>query len=200
MQHSDASVFTAESLGVTTRANGVRDVPPLPAETEAQRDALARERVERAGIVWAPEVRGSLCHQLIAELCDRAITDPHEIEPLARSVLPPRLAVVRRQALLSFLVPMAGSYLRHFARPDWRFMGSEIIVGSVALDLLWQRGERLEADEVKSCASGAEGWLPAAEAQAREQALACRVHFGSRFAGVRVVALAIPSTSVWVPA
>lgn len=151
-------------------------------------------------MVWAPEVRGSLCHQLLARLCERGITDPHEIEPVARSVLPPRLAVVHRQALLSFLVPMAGSYLRHFARPDWQFMGSEVIVGPVALDLLWRRGERIEADEVKSCASHTEGWLSAAEAQAREQAIAAREHFGPKFAGVRIVALAIPPASVWVAA
>lgn len=180
---------------MTTKANRVGGVP---SETAANRVGLPRERVSRAGMVWAPEVRGSLCHQLIARLCEQGITDPHEIEPVARSVLPWPLAVVHRQALLSFLVPMAGSYLRHFARPDWRFMGSEVIVGPVALDLLWQRGERIEADEVKSCASQTEGWLLAAEAQAREQAIAAGEHFGPKFAGVRIVALAIPPASVWV--
>jgi hypothetical protein len=166
----------------------------------ATEGVLSRRALDRAALVWAPEVRGSLCHRLIAELCERGVTDPHEIEPVARTVLPPRLAVAHRQALLSFLVGMAGSYLSHFARPGWRFLGSEVIVGDVALDLLWQRGERLKADEVKSCASQREGWLAAAEAQARAQVREARTHFGSQFAGVRVVALAFPNASVWVPA
>jgi hypothetical protein len=80
-------------------------------------------------------------------------------------MLPAGLAPVHRQALLPFVVPMAASYLRHFKRPGWRFLGSEVIVGDVALDLLWQRGSRLEADEVKSSASTPTLWRAAAEAQ-----------------------------------
>jgi hypothetical protein len=72
-------------------------------------------------MVWAPEVRGTLCHQLIAQLCERRTTDPHAIEEIARGVLPAGLAAVHRQALLAFVVPMAASYLNHFARPNWRF-------------------------------------------------------------------------------
>jgi hypothetical protein len=163
-------------------------------------EALARARLDRAGLVWAPEVRGALCHSLIAELCAREITDPSAIEGFARGLLPPRLAVVHRQALLSFLVPMAASYLRHFARPGWRFVGSEVIVGDVALDLLWQRAGHLEADEVKSSASQSQAFMSAAQEQALAQAHAARGHFGPEFAGVRIVALAKPPASVWVPA
>lgn len=161
--------------------------------------ALSDGALQRAGLVWAPEVRGVLCHRLIAELCAREITEPHAIEALAAGLLPPRLAAVHRQALLSFVVPMAASYLRHFARPGWRFLGAEVIVGDVALDLLWQRGGRLEADEVKSSASQPAAWRPAAEAQALAQASAARKHFGSPFAGVRIVALAL-ADAVWVAA
>ncbi len=163
-------------------------------------EALARARLDRAGLVWAPDVRGSLCHRLIAELCARDITDPSAIEGFARGLLPPHLAAVHRQALLSFLVPMAASYLRHFARPGWTLLGSEVIVNGVALDLLWQRAERLEADEVKSSASQPQAFMPAAQEQALAQAHAARDHFGPEFAGVRIVALAMPPASVWVTA
>jgi hypothetical protein len=161
--------------------------------------AIARREQRRAGLVWAPEVRGALCHRLIAEICAREITDTHSIEALAAAMLPTRLALVHRQALLTFLVPMAGSYLRHFSRPGWRFLGSEVIVGSVALDLLWQQGSRMEADEVKSSASIPTLWRAAAQAQAAAQARAGRRHFGEVFAGVRVAALAL-GESVWVVA
>jgi hypothetical protein len=159
--------------------------------------AIARREQRRAGLVWAPEVRGALCHRLIAEICTREITDTRSIEVLATAMLPTRLAPVHRQALLTFLVPMAGSYLRHFSRPNWRFLGSEVIVGPVALDLLWQHGSRLEADEVKSSASTPTLWRAAAQAQAAAQAHAGRRHFGEAFAGVRVAALAL-GESVWV--
>ncbi len=161
--------------------------------------AIARKEQRRAGRVWAPEVRGALCHRLIAEICAREITEPRSIETLAAAMLPARLAPVHRQALLAFVVPMAASYLRHFRRPGWRFLGSEVIVGDVALDLLWQRGSRLEADEVKSSASAPTLWRAAAEAQAAAQARAARRHFGGAFAGVRIAALAL-GESVWVAA
>jgi hypothetical protein len=161
--------------------------------------AIARREKRSTGLVWAPEVRGALCHTLIAEICAREITDPHSIEALAATVLPAGLAPVHRQALLTFLVPMAGSYLRHFSRPGWRFLGSEVIVGDVALDLLWQHGSRLEADEVKSSASTPTLWRAAAQAQAAAQAGAGRRHFGEAFAGVRIAVLAL-GESVWVAA
>jgi hypothetical protein len=166
----------------------------------AARDgARDRKALERAGLVWAPTVRGTLCHRLIAELCERRVSDRHAIEPYARALLPKGLAPVHRQALLSFLVPMAACYLTRFARSGWRFAGSEVLVGGVALDLLWERDGRLEADEVKSSASEPTLFLPAAEAQARAQAQAAREYFGVSFAGVRVVALAV-GESVWVAA
>lgn len=156
----------------------------------------------RAGsMVWAPEVRGALCHQLIALACADRMTDPHALEVAARaSVVPAALAPVHRQALVSFMVPMAASYLRQARRTGWRFAGSEIVVGDVALDLLWQRRARLEADEVKSSASDPETWRSLARAQAEAQARAGRRHLGAGFAGVRVVALARPDASFWVPA
>ncbi len=169
----------------------------MGAATQTKLDCAA---LDRAGLVWAPEVRGALCHQLIAELCAREITEPHAIEPHARALLPQRLAAVHQQALLSFLVPMAGSYLTRFARPGWRFAGSEVIVGEVALDLLWERAGRLQADEVKSCASTTLAWRERAATQAHAQARAARAHYGQAFEGVRVVALAVADAAFWVAA
>jgi len=162
--------------------------------------ALDRRALDRAAMVWAPEVRGTLCHRLIAELCAREVTDPHAIESHARALLPDGLAVVHRRALLSFIVPMAASYLAHFSRAGWRFEGSEVIVGDVALDLLWRRDGRLQADEVKSSASTAASWQAQAALQAKGQARAARAHYGQAFEGVRVVALAVPDAAFWVPA
>lgn len=169
-------------------------------ESRMSEAGITRREQRRAGLVWAPEVRGTLCHRLIAEICACKITDTCSIEALAATMLPAGLAPVHRQALLTFLVPMAGSYLRHFSRPGWRFLGSEMIVGDVALDLLWQDRGRLEADEVKSSASAPTLWRAAAEAQATAQAHCARRHFGQAFAGVRVVALAIPAETFWVAA
>lgn len=171
-----------------------------PETGATKKQGLGHEELERAGLVWAPEVRGTLCHQLIATLCERRVADLRDIEAHARSLLPRGLAPVHRQALLSFLVPMAGRYLTHFARPDWRFQGSEVIVGSVALDLLWKHAGRLQADEVKSCASPVITWRERAEAQAQAQARAARAHYGRTFEGVRVVALAVPDNAFWVAA
>ena len=157
---------------------------------------IARKEQRRTGRAWAPEVRGALCHRLIAEICAREITEPRSIETLAATMLPAGLAPVHRQALLAFVVPMAASYLRHFSRPGWRFLGSEVIVGDVALDLLWQRGSRLEADEVKSSASTPTLWRAAAQrAGRRPGARAPTQHFGDAFAGVRITALASASRS-----
>jgi hypothetical protein len=160
---------------------------------------IADERRRYSGRVWAPEVRGTLCHRVIAELCARGTTDPRSIETVAAAMLPVGLAPVHRQALMTFVVPMAASYVRHFRRSGWRFLGSEVIVGDVALDLLWQRGNRLEADEVKSSASTPTLWRAGAEAQAAAQARAARRHFGSGFSGVRIVGLAL-GESVWMAA
>jgi hypothetical protein len=159
-----------------------------------------RSALQRAAMVWAPEVRGALCHRLIAELCERDVADPHAIEAHARPLLPRGLAQVHEQALLAFLVPMAGSYLLRFRRPGWRFVGSEVIVGGVALDLLWEASGRLQADEVKSSVSIATAWRPHAAEQARAQAVVGRAHYGEAFEGVRVVALAIPAETFWVAA
>jgi hypothetical protein len=160
---------------------------------------VAHAQQSHAEMVWAPEVRGALCHRLIAELCAHEITMTGSIEPFAAAVLPAELAPVHRQALLAFVVPMAASYLRHFSRPGWQFLGSEVIVGEVALDLLWQRGSRLEADEVKSSASAPTLGRAAAEVQAATQARCGRRHFGDAFAGVRITVLAF-GESVWVAA
>jgi len=161
---------------------------------------MDHKALARAGLVWAPEVRGTLCHRLIAELCERGITSRHAIEPHARTLLPPALAPVHRQALLAFLVPAAGVYLTRFTRPGWRFAGSEVIVGGVALDLLWERSGCLQADELKSSVSVALAWRERACEQARSQARAGRAHYGAQFEGVRVVALAVPGNSFWVAA
>jgi hypothetical protein len=166
----------------------------------ARQGALDRRALDRAGLVWAPEVRGTLCHRLIAELCALEIVDPHAIEPHARALLPRGLASVHHLALLSFLVPMASCYVTRFARAGWQFAGSEVIVGGVALDLLWERAGRLQADEVKSCASVAMAWQERAARQARAQARAARAHYGRAFEGVRVVALAVPDAGFWVAA
>lgn len=166
----------------------------------AKQGRLDRRELDRAGLVWAPEVRGILCHRLIARLCERGISDRHAIEPYARALLPSGLARAHQQALLSFLVPLAGVYLTRFLRPGWQFSGSEVIVGRVALDLLWERSGRQQADEIKSSVSVTPGWREGAVEQARTQAAAAREQYGRAFEGVRVVALALPHETFWVAA
>lgn len=105
---------------------------------------------------------------------------------------------MHRRALLASVVSMAGINLRHFSRHGWRFLGSEVIVANVALDLLWQRGSRLEVDEVKSSVTTPEQWRERALAQAQAQAVAGRAEYGDGCAGVRVTPLAWPKKAFFV--
>lgn len=90
-----------------------------------------------------------------------------------------------------------GRYFSEFLRGDgWSFLGAELNLGDVRLDLLWLGPEgRIEADEIKT---GFRAVLDAQNAfrnQLEQQVRAGQLVFGSNFAGVRAVLLAKPSAS-----
>jgi len=148
--------------------------------------------------LWDARARGLLCHQALALAARSDAWSRVRAEGAAAAVLPPDLSVVHRSALLTFLVTALGTYALHFRRQGWRFEDAEVVVGGeAALDLLWRRGSRWFADEVKSSLTFVPDWAPRAREQARTQLAAGRRQFGRGFEGVRVVAIADPPASFW---
>ena len=88
-------------------------------------------------------------------------------------------------------------YFSHFRRsPDWIFLGAEVNVGDVRMDLLWvDREGRIEADEVKPGIGAVFGKERELRAQLSSQVEAGNELFGNDFRGVRAVLLARPDQS-----
>jgi hypothetical protein len=142
-----------------------------------------------------------MIHELVAELArTRDSLDRDHAVGEARRVLrrwEGDRALVYRQAVRMRVITAACVYFGEFSRRGWRLLGAQAIVGGSEFDLIWQRGERLEADELKTGRFG-EAEQAAARVQAERQALAGRAFYGSGFAGVRVVSLSAPAQSFWV--
>lgn len=104
------------------------------------------------------------------------------------------LAPVYRQAIMQRVVTAASRYFTRFSPRGWRFVGSEVIVGGVALDLLWESNGYLMADEIKTGAVAlfGEGDL---ELQVAGQLQAGREEWGDAFLGVRSIRLREPELS-----
>jgi len=71
-------------------------------------------------------------------------------------------------------------------------------VADVRLDIVWQRGAKFEADELKSGISGGRSRRPAAIAQAKAELRAGQQVFGAAFRGIRIVVLVDPAASLVV--
>lgn len=85
------------------------------------------------------------------------------------------------------------TYLLRCRPVDWSLIGLEVTVGSAVADLIWEHASgRVVIDEVKSGAPSPTGTATAEQV--------CRLawggaeRFGERFAGVRLVPIASPST------
>ena len=101
-----------------------------------------------------PSATGMLVHRLIAELY--AVTGSLSPELTAREAckLLARWeggrAVVYRQAIRMRAITAAAVYFAEFSRPGWRLIDSLLVAGEAELDLVWQRAERIEVDELKT--------------------------------------------------
>lgn len=143
---------------------------------------------------------GSATHQLIAYLAARwQQPTPSEIWREGRRWLEARnVAVPNRQAFRAQALTRAAVYFDRFARPGWRFAGHHLVKSpGVEYDLVWQRGRRLEVDEIKTGRLRPAD-LERAQEQARLQLLAGDAAFGPGFAGVRVVVLTRPEQSFYL--
>jgi len=154
-------------------------------------------------LVGGPSATGMLVHRLIAELARRhGSLSPELTAREARKLLARwegGRAVVYRQAIRMRAITAAAGYFAEFSRPGWRLIDSLLVAGEAELDLVWQRAERIEVDELKTGRFGA-GELARARVQAEGQAIAARQLFGESFAGVRVVPLTAPERAFWVGA
>lgn len=145
---------------------------------------------------------GTATHALIGHLAARLGTPtPEQVLRIGRAGLyAPNLGVPNRQALRAQVLSRAALYFREFARPGWRFVGSEMITDNeVALDLLWERHGALEADEIKTGRLRPVD-LERLRLQVEAQLEAGIREFGAAFSAVRAVVLTRPSTSFVVRA
>lgn len=136
--------------------------------------------------------RGTLTHALIAVGCELFGPDatPSQVLSLRNNCFAgPRLSPVHRQARAQFALTGAAAYFRRFGPSGWKLMGSEVIEGDVAFDLLWTKDGSVFADEVKSGMFGIDLGEQRLEAQVDAQADVGRNTWGESFLGVRPVVL-----------
>jgi len=89
------------------------------------------------------------------------------------------------------------SYFARFRRTDeWQFLGAEVNVDDVRLDLLWiHRDGQIQADEVKTGVEAVFAKERSLRIQLESQVRAGRTVFGTPFEGVRAVLLSRPGES-----
>jgi len=137
---------------------------------------------------WSPRLLGTLVHLAVRRVVesDRRIVDADSATAAMRAVLPPGLAVTHRLMLMQrgrMRLLVWGE--RFDPRPDWAFVGAELVVDDVAIDLLWSRDGYVRADELKS------GPLSTSNRrQAHNIADVCADAFGAASTGVRLISLA----------
>ncbi len=142
---------------------------------------------------------GTLCHRALAWLLahDLPLDEPHAVA--ATNAVLPQVAPVYQLSMRAWISSSIARYRHRFERESrWRFVGAELIVGDVALDLLWiDASGRIEADELKTGPQPA-GSINRSIAQATAQARIGSAALGRRFDAVRLVVLNDPALSVWV--
>jgi hypothetical protein len=160
-------------------------------------DRERRRRIARGRGQLLPDRVGMLLHELLAEhLSSRPRSRWQDsLRDSVRDALP-SLSLAHALALETRLVSLAARYLdRYLPARSSEFLGAEVFVEDVRLDLLWLESGRLFADELKT------GSAPMSRAmairQSHAQLMAGRAAFGNAFAGVRVVLLAL-GEAVWV--
>lgn len=149
----------------------------------ASRNAPKRDVVPE----WSGRLAGAIAHQAIA----LAVLEHHPGAPVdgvrwARPVIPEGLAPTHRLMLERRAAAAAATYLFEFdPRPSWEPLGVEVTIADVRLDLLFRRGAKVRADEIKTGRLNRGAYV-----QAEIQAQRGREAFGASFAGVRLISLA----------
>jgi hypothetical protein len=92
------------------------------------------------------------------------------------------------------------SYFVRFHRPNWRFAGAEVALGTGRVDLVWELPEqRVLVDELKLGSLGEAIEDAATLAQIDRYRQAGRERWAERFAGVRLLPLTSPGRALFFP-
>ncbi len=167
---------------------------------ELEVDHFESKRPSRSWHPTSREVLGVVTHELIAWVASSVggSASPDQVAEAASRFEFGSFSTPVRQVRKARATTLAARYFRRFGRPGWTFVGSEIVVGDVALDLLWEKQGAFEADEIKSGFEAGDVMDREAQVQAQGQAEAGRSEFGSSFRGVRLVLLTSPASSSFV--
>jgi hypothetical protein len=170
---------------------------PVPSETNA--DQVLRRRRTRAGrFQLTPDQVGVTVHQIIGELLvsDIDLQDPRAIHGYVLKRVR-SFSISHTQSRRQRVSTSVASYFARFRRDDdWQFLGAEVNVDDVRLDLLWiHRDGRIQADEVKTGVGAVFAKERSLRIQIESQVRAGRTVFGTTFEGVRAVLLSRPGES-----
>ena len=161
-------------------------------------EELRQKRVRKGRFHLRPDQVGVTVHEILAELF---VSEINLFDPLAvhqhvkKRVLSYSISHTQSRRLL--VATSVAKYFSHFRRtPEWTFLGAEVNIGDVRMDLLWVDTEgRIEADEVKTGIGAVFGRERELRAQLTSQVKAGSDLFGNDFCGVRAVLLARPDQS-----
>lgn len=153
-------------------------------------------RLPRLSSIELAQADGTAIHAFIAYVAGKfgAAASVAQIVEASAVLHTKGLAPVYRQSIKQRVVTATSRYFTRLSPQGWQFMGSEWMVGGVALDLLWKRGSLLIADEVKT---GAVALFSEEELkrQVAGQLEAGRREWGKNFLGVRAIRLREPELS-----
>jgi len=174
----------------------VKLVPETPESVEE--DKLRRKRIRRGRFDLRPDQVGTTTHELIAELfvSEIDLDDPIAInDHMRKRVL--SYSISHTQSRRLRVGTSVAKYFSRFRRStDWTFLGAEVHVGDVRLDLLWiGKDGQIQADEVKTGIGAVFGKERTLRPQLEAQVAAGVQVFGGKFHGVRAVLLSRPEES-----
>lgn len=139
---------------------------------------------------------GTITHRLIARCAEfyGSTPTPAQILEVGESVVVDA-SIVRRQVLRLNSTTFAASYFREFALVPSTFLGSEVWVGGVPVDLLWRWNGVIWIDEIKTGLTPGLGGRQGLEVQVQDQWEQGVSEFGSDFGGVRAILISRPKGS-----
>jgi len=167
----------------------------MPAPKRSQLRSLELgPRSSRACEAESPVITGSdtgtITHQLISLCLNTFGPQPTPEQVLdSAGAISISGSIVHRQVLRMNSVTLAATYFREFVLGEAEFLGSEVWVGHVPVDLVWNRAGMIFIDEIKTGRTPAGVGIEAVEAQVREQWSCGSEEFGRAFGGVRAILL-----------
>lgn len=166
-------------------------------ETSSE-EMLRRRRVRKGRFDLRPDQVGATVHEVLAELFVSEV-DLYDVLAVHEYVRTRILSysISHTQSRRLRVATSVAKYFSHFRRgPGWSFLGAEVNVDDVRLDLLWLTPDGdVEADEIKTGLGAVFGKERHLREQLTGQVRAGQEVFGAHFRGVRAVLLARPEES-----